>query len=230
MNEAQLLDLLKRVLPKATEDAKLAQRIFTAVESELQTVVRVENFEKFCEKVELPNLEPTTVAEVKRQFNDAFGDADVTVKPDKKGESLLVEVDLPSGKITSQVKVRPLGPEGDEEQEVAFKYVPFPVALPGDPELIWALAKREHLSTEEAGVVLAKVEEEFWASKAGQKALRDRVDRSFSEFISRVPAGMLSEVGLKRHYKNPEALRVHRTLEGTPDSKPKHRKDDRRTE
>lgn len=221
MNEAQLLDLLKRVLPKATHDAELARKIFLAVESELKAVVRVENFEKFCAKVELPNLEPKSIAEVKSQLNAAFGDADVTVKPDKKGQALLVEVDLPTGKISSQVKVRPLGPEGDEEQEIVFKFVAFPISLPGDPELVWVLGKREHLSPEEAGVALSKIEEDFWASKAGQKALRDRVDRSFAEFITRVPSGMLSELGLKRHYKLPEALRHHRTLEGAPDSRPK---------
>lgn len=224
MNEAQLLDLLKRVLPKATEDAGLAQKIFSAVETELKAVVRVENFEKFCEKVELPDLEPKTIADVKSQLTAAFGDADVTVKPDQKGEALLVEVELPTGKISSQVKVRPLGPEGDEEQEIAFKFVAFPVSLPGDPELVWVLGKREHMTAEEAGVALSKIEEDFWATKAGQKALRDRVDRCFAEFITRVPAGMLSELGLKRHYKLPEALRVHRTLEGTPDSKPKPKK------
>jgi len=34
-NEAQLLDLLKRVLPKATHDAQLAEKIYQAIEGEL---------------------------------------------------------------------------------------------------------------------------------------------------------------------------------------------------
>jgi hypothetical protein len=46
----------------------------------------------------------------------------------------------------------------------------------------------------------------LWTSKAGQKSLRDRVERNFPEFIARVPGGMLGEVGLKRHYKTPEPV------------------------
>jgi hypothetical protein len=82
--------------------------------------------------------------------------------------------------------------------------------MPGDKELVWLLAKRENMSPEEAGIALSKLEEDFWGSKTGQKLLRDRVERIFPEFIARVPGGMLSEVGLKRHYKTPEALKVLR--------------------
>ena len=67
------------------------------------------------------------------------------------------------------------------------------------------------MSPYEAGIALAKVEEEFWASKTGQKLIRDRVDKSFPEFVARVPAGMLNEVGLKRHYKTPEAIKIMRS-------------------
>ena len=42
--------------------------------------------------------------------------------------------------------------------------------------------------------------------------MRDRVERSFPEFIARVPGGMLSEVGLKRHYKTPEPVKLLRAL------------------
>jgi hypothetical protein len=74
------------------------------------------------------------------------------------------------------------------------------------------LAKRENLSPEEGGIALSKIEEEFWASKTGQKLIRDRVERSFPEFIARVPAGLLNEVGLKRHYKKtPEPITPLRT-------------------
>jgi hypothetical protein len=66
------------------------------------------------------------------------------------------------------------------------------------------------MSPEEAGIALRKAEEDFWASKTGQKLLRDRVERSFPEFMERVPAGLLSEAGLKRHYKTPEAIKVIR--------------------
>ena len=42
--------------------------------------------------------------------------------------------------------------------------------------------------------------------EAGQKLLRDRVERSFPAFVARVPAGVLNERGLKRHYKTPEPI------------------------
>ena len=62
---------------------------------------------------------------------------------------------------------------------------------------------------------LTKAEDEFWGSKTGQKLLRDRVERSFPEFIARVPAGMLSESGLKRHYKTPEAIKPLRGVKAS---------------
>jgi len=207
-NEAQLLDLLKRVLPKATHDAHLAGKIYEAVELEFKTKARALAFDKLCTRVALPDLEPKSVAEVQRQLVSAFGDGDITIKPNKKDQTLAVEVSLPDGsQFTSEIKVGPPLPEASEEEEITLKFVPFPVSLPTDPELVWLLAKRENLSPAEAGVALSKVEEEFWASKTGQKMIRDRVERTFAEFIARVPGGMLNEVGLKRHYKTPEPIK-----------------------
>ena len=98
----------------------------------------------------------------------------------------------------------------DEDPENALKYVPFPVCLPGDTGVVWLLARRENLTPVEGAIALAKVEEDFWASKTGQKLLRDRVERTFPEFVARVPAGMLAEAGLKRHYKEPEPVKALR--------------------
>jgi hypothetical protein len=208
-----LLELLKKVLPKATDDPKVAEQIYFAVEEELRAKSRVNSFEKFCERLELPDLEVKTLKEVQQQLSVAFGEGDVTIKPDKEEKKLAVEVTLPDGsQLTSFIPVRPLGPDFDGEAEVKLNFVPFPVCLPGDPELIWALAKRENMSTDEAGIALAKIEEDFWASKPGQKMLRDRVERIFPEFIARVPAGMLADVGLKRHYKLPEPLKVLKAI------------------
>jgi hypothetical protein len=210
--EAQLLELLKRVLPKATHDPKLAEKIYGAVESELKAGARVTAFEKFCQKVELADLEPKSIEEVKKQLTQSFGDGDVTVKANKKDQTLTVELALTDGaQFTGEIKVNPnAGKEESEEQEITLKFIPFPVCMPGDKELVWMLAKRENISNEEGGIALSKVEEEFWASKTGQKLIRDRVEKSFPEFISRVPAGMLSELGLKRHYKTPEAIKILR--------------------
>ncbi|MFO1462092.1 MAG: hypothetical protein U1G08_22135 [Verrucomicrobiota bacterium] len=78
--------------------------------------------------------------------------------------------------------------------------------------IIWVLARREDLSPEEASRALVTIEEEFWETKAGQKALRDRVERNFAEFIARVPAAALADSGIKRHYKTPEPRQSLRRL------------------
>jgi hypothetical protein len=207
-NEAQLLDLLKRVLPKATADSQLAGKIYEAIEAELKAKARVLAFEKFCSKIELPDLEAKTVDDVKLQLAASFGDGDITIQPNKKEKTISVEVAMPDGsQFNSEIKVGPVAAPVSDEQEVTLKFIPFPVCLPGDKELVWLLAKRENLSAEEAGIALSKVEEDFWASKTGQKLLRDRVERSFPEFIARVSGGLLTEVGLKRHYKTPEPIK-----------------------
>jgi hypothetical protein len=210
--DAQLLDLLKKVLPKATHDPLLAGKIYQAIELELKAKARVSAFEKFCARVELPNLEPKSLEEVKTQFAASFGQGDVTLKPNRKEKSLAVEIALADGtQFSGEIKVNPnAGVKAGEEQEITLKFMPFPVCLPGDKELVWLLGKRENLSPEEGGMALTKAEEEFWASKSGQKLLRDPVERSFPEFITRVPAGRLSELGLKRHFKTPEPIKLLR--------------------
>jgi hypothetical protein len=210
--EAQLLDLLKKVLPKATQDAHLAGQIYRAVELELKSNSRATAFDRFCARVELPDLEPASIDDVKTQLNAAFGEADITLKANRKEKTLAVEVALPDGaQFSGEIKVNPSeGAPDDGEPEVSLKFVPFPVCLPGDKELVWMLAKRENLSVEEAGIALSKIAEDFWGSKTGQKLLRDRIERTFPEFIARVPAGMLGDAGLKRHYRLPEAVKVLR--------------------
>ena len=207
--QAQLLDLLRAVLPKIAPNAELADRIYAACEAELRAKNRVNSFEKFCERIELPDLEAKTLEEVKQQLIAGFGDADLEIEPNDDGKGLRVDVSLPDGtQFHSRIPVRPPGAATSDEQEITMKFVAFPVALPGDPELIWELAKRENMTNEEAAIALTKIEDDFWASKTGQKLLKDRVERSFPEFIARVPSGVLGESGLKRHYKLPEAVKV----------------------
>jgi hypothetical protein len=205
--DAHVLEILKKVLPKAVDDAALVDRIYEAVAVELQSKAKAKAFEQFCARVELPNLEPKTVMDVKQQLASSFGGENVTLTPNVERQSVAVEVTLPDGSEFSQeVKVRPVATDADEDPEANLKFVPLPVCLPGDKELVWLLAKRETMTSPEAEILLSKLQDDFWGSKTGQKLLRDRVERSFPEFIARVPSGMLSEVGLKRHYKTPEAL------------------------
>lgn len=209
--QAQLLELLRTILPKVAPDAAFAAKIYSAFEDELRAKNRVVSFEKFCDRIPLPDLEPKTLEEVKQQLIAGFGDADLEIEPNEDGKGLRVDVSLPDGtQFHSRIPVRPAGLEASDEQEVTMKFVALPVALPGDQELVWSLAKRENMTNDEAAIALTKIEDEFWASKAGQKLLKDRVERSFPEFIARVPAGMLGDLGLKRHYKLPETLKVLR--------------------
>jgi hypothetical protein len=98
--------------------------------------------------------------------------------------------------------------EGDPKP----RFVPFPISLPEDPELVWVLARREDLAPEEATRALASIQEEFWATKKGQKLLRSRLERNFAEFVANVPESTVLESGLKRHYKEPESLKTLRVL------------------
>src|SRR5205085_5590932 len=91
LSERDVLELLRTILPKHTNDIDLASKIINAMERELQRKNEHAAFEKFCERCELPGLDATSVMEVKKQLHDAFGD-DVQVTQDKKGEALRVEL------------------------------------------------------------------------------------------------------------------------------------------
>ena len=211
LTEAQFLELLQKVLPQATSDPHLASSIFEHVAQEIRLLNHLKSFEKFCAEGSLPDLEPATVAEFENQLGTHFGAANVVVTPAEKGDAVAVEIVLPDKKINNRLRVQPAGVEEDEEIKTPF--VPFPVVLPEDPDLVWVLARREDLGQDEAARALSSIEEEFWETKAGLKAQRDRVDKSFAEFISRVPAAALADSGLKRHYKSPEPRKtLHRPV------------------
>jgi hypothetical protein len=210
MNEAQFLSLLQKVLPKATDDAHLATTIYEEVAREVRLLNSLKSFEKFCETGALPNAEPDTVAGLQSELAEKFGEANVTVTPNENGAGVAVEIALPDRTVTTRVRVDATAAAAEEEVKIPF--VPFPVALPEDPELVWLLGRREDLGPDEAARALATIEEEFWATKKGQQLQQDRVEKSFAEFITHVPAAALTESGLKRHYKEPEALRTLRLL------------------
>ena len=210
MNEAQFLSLLQKVLPKATDDTHLATMIYEEVAREVRLLNSLKSFEKFCETGALPNAEPDTVAGLQSELAEKFGEANVTVTPNENGAGVAVEIALPDRTVTTRVRVDATAAAAEEEVKIPF--VPFPVALPEDPELVWLLGRREDLGPDEAARALATIEEEFWATKKGQQLQQDRVEKSFAEFITHVPAAALTESGLKRHYKEPEALRTLRLL------------------
>ena len=208
MNEAQFLALLQKVLPKATKDPHLASAIYDEVAKEVRLLKSIEAFEKLCETGVLPNAEPDTVAELQSDLAEKFGEGNVAITPDENGTGVDVEIALPDRKMSSRVKVDPTV----VEEEVKVPFVPFPVCLPEDLELVWLLGRREDLGLDEATRALAKIEEEFWATKKGQQLQRENVQKSFAEFISYVPSSALTESGLRRHYKEPEMLKTLQLL------------------
>lgn len=211
-NEAQLLNLLKSVLPRAVPDAKLAQQIYAALEQEIASTERTAHFEKFCKKVELPDLQKDSLNAVKEQFETSFGKGMVSVVPHSGKKAATVEVITPKGTFEGTIQVGPKAPEEGDGDEVKPKFVPFPVSLPADPELVWLLARDERMTPDDASVALAKVQDSFWESKAGQQHLQKRTERTFPEFIAKVPGKVLTEAGLKRHYKEPEPVRQIKLL------------------
>jgi hypothetical protein len=210
--ELHLLSLLKTVLPRAVPDAKLADKIYSALEKELTTKERVAAFEKFCKKAELPDLEKSSLDEIKGQFETSFGKGNVSLVPHPGKKAASVEVITPEGNFEGVIKVGAVaaGEEGDGEDKP--KYVPFPVALEADPELVWMLARDERLTPSEAAIALDKAQQGFWESKAGQQHLQKRTERTFPEFIAKVPGKALTETGLRRHYKEPEPVKQIKML------------------
>jgi hypothetical protein len=213
ISEAQFLSLLEKALSIAVKDPHLSSAIYEAVAKEIRLVNILQSFEKFCEKGALPDLQPETLTGLQVELADKFGDQNVSIIPEEKGDAVAVEIALPDRTVTAKVKVQsPEEAAAEMDGEAKVPFVPFPVALPEDPELVWVLARREDFAPDEAARALTKIEEEFWQTKAGQKLLKERVQRSFAEFIANVPAAMLLESGLKRHYKEPEPLKTLRLL------------------
>jgi hypothetical protein len=214
MNEKAFLALLEKVLPKATQDQHLATAIYEEVAKEMRLVKSLESFERFCQTAALPNSEPETVAELQSELNGKFGEGTVALSPDEDGKAIAVEIALPERTVSSRVKVDAEAAAAAEEEEIKTPMISFPVSLPQDPALVWVLGRREDLGPDEAARALEKIEEEFWQTKKGQLLQRDRVEKSFAEFMMHVPSAALMESGLKRHYKEPETLR---TLRLTPE-------------
>lgn len=195
----------ERWLGALRADPHVANATYEQVLNEMRLLNSLDAFEKFCEKGSLPDVEASTLAEFREQLDGTFGAGNVVVTPQADGTAVAVEISLPDHIVNQIVKVTAPGAE-DEKTEAPF--VPFPVALDADPELVFLLARRENLGPDEAVRALSNIEEEFWATKKGQVLQREGVERSFAEFISNVPSAALAESGIKRYHKDPETLRT----------------------
>ena len=56
-NRSGCSNFFRTVLPKVALDPGLADKIYSAFEAELRAKNRVQSFEKFCDRIELPDLE-----------------------------------------------------------------------------------------------------------------------------------------------------------------------------
>ena len=212
------LALLEKVLPKATKDPHLASTIYEEVAKEVRLAKNLQAFDKFCENGALPNMEPATMEEFASEMATKFGEENVTITPDEEGKKVAVEITLPDRTVTSEVKV---DATIALEEEIKVPFVPFPVSLPEDPELVWVMARHEDLGPDEAARALANIEAEFWETRKGLDLQKKRVEKCFAEFITHVPASALKDSGLKRHYKTPETLQTLRLLPAAPSKKEK---------
>ncbi len=218
LNEAMFLALLEKVLPKATKDPHLASTIYDEVAKEVRLAKNLQAFDKFCENGALPNIEPDTMQEFASEMATKFGEENVSITPDEEGKKVAVEITLPDRTVTSEVKV---DATIALEEEIKVPFVPFPVSLPEDPELVWVMARHEDLGPDEAARALANIEAEFWETRKGLDLQKKRVEKCFAEFITHVPASALKDSGLKRHYKTPETLQTLRLLPAAPSKKEK---------
>ena len=203
MTEAQFLELLQKVLPKATTDAHVATTIYDHVAQEIRLIQHLSSLEALCAEGSLTNLEPATVAEFRSQLEMNFGPSAVSLEPAEKGDSMAIQIALPDRTITNKLRIQE--PTAEAAEEVKPPMVPYPVSLPEDPDLLWILARREDLSPDDAARALASIEEEFWETKAGLRLQQKGCEKTFAEFIARVPAAALADSGLKRHYKEPRS-------------------------
>jgi len=207
LNETQFLALLEKVLPKATNDPHLATAIYAEVAKEVRLIKSLQSFEKFYEEGGLPDVKPETMADFQQELVNQFGAENVEISPGETEGSVQVAIDLPDRVVKNRVKV---DPALAEPEPVKAPFVCFPVVLPEDPELVWVLGRREDLAPDEASRALSRIEAEFWETKKGVELQRGGTDKSFAEFINHVPAGALSDSGLRRHYKDPETLHTLR--------------------
>jgi hypothetical protein len=148
-----------------------------------------------------------TMADFQQELVNQFGADNVEISLGETNGSVQVAIDLPDRVVRNRVKV---DAALAEPEPVKAPFVCFPVVLPEDPELVWVLGRREDLAPDEASRALEKIEAEFWETKKGVELQRGGTDKSFAEFINHVPAGALSDSGLRRHYKDPETLHTLR--------------------
>lgn len=196
----RVLEIIRSSIIGAVKDNETADKIFKDVKAEMAKLSRIYEINKYLENRTLQDLETDTVATVREEVKSICGETatiEVSVISDDEPHVLVTATDVDFSASGTLYVAEP-----------KIKFVPFLVALPTDTELTWILAKQETLSNLEAEAILNRIADEFWSSKTGQKALKDRVEKTFAEFIDRVNSSALKERGLKRIFKQPEPVKI----------------------
>lgn len=172
------------------------------------------HFDEFLKSYKLKSLAASEILEIKRFMAEIFPNEQVTLEPDEKCQILAVSVQTPEGKLDGQFTIEP-----SEEKAPKPAFLPFLVCRVGDPGLAWVFGRVETLSEPEARIALNSVAQEFWQTKKGLKLMK-KTQRTFEAFVEHVPAGLLTNEGLKRHYKIFGIITaVDGDLSKTPDAK-----------
>jgi hypothetical protein len=172
------------------------------------------HFDEFLKSYKLKSLAASEILEIKGFMAEIFPNEQVTLEPDEKCQILAVSIQTPEGKLDGQFTIEP-----PEEKARKPAFLPFLVCRVGDPGLAWVFGRVETLSEPEARIALNSVAQEFWQTKKGLKLMK-KTQRTFEAFVEHVPAGLLANEGLKRHYKIFGIITaVDGDLSKTPDAK-----------
>lgn len=212
--EAQFLAMLESSLPHLASGPDAA-RIYEGIARRVRFEKHLAAFARFCEEGALADCEENTMQEFASELQTKFGMDEVSIAVNHDKKSVEVEIVILPGAQTGRAEttsktfiVRVDATIALAEEQKPAPWVPFPFALPGDPDNVWTLARREDFGPDEAARALMHMEAEFWETSRGLKLLKKRVEKCFAEFIAHVPASALKDSNLKRHYKEPEALKV----------------------
>jgi hypothetical protein len=190
---AETEKVIREELPKAERDeviAKLKKRWeFLTVRS---------YFDEFLKSYKLKSLEAAEIFEVKRFMAEVFADEKVALEPDETNQTLTITVQTEEEPLEGKFTVEP---PNENENPVKVAFIPFVACLKGDPGVVWVFGRSENLSESEARIALNESESEFWATKKGLKLVSKGCPKTFEAFVEHVPAGLLKNRGLKRHYK-----------------------------
>ncbi len=92
INEAQFLSVLQKVLPKATQDPRLADEIYAEITKEVNLLKNIASFEKFCEKDGIPHTEASTMKEFRTELAAKFGGETIALNPEADGKTVAVKI------------------------------------------------------------------------------------------------------------------------------------------